>query len=179
MENCAQPYEYYLGFWGQINNDDHRWIERDLGIFEKNFWFSTKPERDAFREKLIACAKNHNSCIAFSEKEGFDVRFRTIAQMTLRLSDGRAFPFSYDFGYGYPIDGAHFMFFEGNWSCDCNLSAFLSGAGYDVPEMDCGDSIVIEDFKVERSKTLIKEGFPPQAVRFGGTDKDSQSGNEP
>ena len=66
-------------------------------------------------------ADRHNAIIEFAEHEGPDVRKRTVARMTFTLPDGRAFPFEFDFGYGYPVDAAEYMFEDGNYSCDCNL----------------------------------------------------------
>lgn len=139
-------YEYQLNFWGEVEVEN--WIERDLGIKEKSFWFPTKEERQAFADKLRAVAESHKVTIVMDIHEGTRTRLRTIATMTLTLPDGRAFPFRYDFGYGYDTDAAWFMFHEGNYSCDCNLSLFLGRAGHDVPEMDCGELITISDFKV-------------------------------
>jgi hypothetical protein len=142
----VSAYEYQLNFWGEVEVEN--WIERDLGIKEKSFWFQTEEERQAFADKLRAVAESHKVIIAMDIHEGTHTRLRTIATMTLTLPDGRSFPFRYDFGYGYGTNAARFMFHEGNWSCDCNLSGFLESAGHDVLEMDCGELITISDFKV-------------------------------
>lgn len=70
----------------------------------------------------------------------------TVAHMTLRLADGRAFAYKCDFGPGYDSEAARYMWLDGNYSCDCNRSLFL--AGYGVEEMGCGDTITLEDFRV-------------------------------
>lgn len=78
------------------------------------------------------------------------MKSRTIASMNLRTPEGKLYPYSYDFGYDYPEDSARFMFYEGNYSCDCNLSDFLHDAGYiEQGDWECGDTIKIEDFKVD------------------------------
>ena len=57
------------------------------------------------------------------------------------------YPLKYDFGYGCSKKSAEFMFFKGNYSCDCNLSSFL-GMKYWFPELPCGNKIKIKNFEV-------------------------------
>ena len=142
----VQAFEFHLHFWGEVENE--KWVERDLGIAEKDFWFPSKAKRDEFKARLAAVAKAHGVIIAFGENEGWNVRLRTVARMTLTLPDGRVFPFEYDFGYAYPPESAEYMFTDGNYGCDCNRSLFLGYAGHDVEEMDCGDEIKVTDFRV-------------------------------
>ena len=141
-------YEYHLSYWGEVNNDN--WIERDLGIEEKDFWFGTKKDHNEFKAKLEAVADAHEVIIAFAEHEGDDVRKRTVARMVLTLPDGRSFSFDYDFGYGYSSEAAEYMFEDGNYACDCNRSIMLSKLHPEVVEMDCGDAILMSDFVVEK-----------------------------
>lgn len=157
-----RPHEYHLMFWGEVQNDDKRWIERDLGITGRDFWFATAGERSEFKAKLKACADSHKCCIAFSEHDGPDVRLLTIARMTMRLADGRAFSFEYNFGYGYPPSAAEYMFQDGNYSCDCNKSLFLQEAGHDVQEGDCGDEIMLDSFRV--TQETDPDGTKPYGV---------------
>lgn len=147
MSIPTPAYEYFLTFWGEVENE--KWIERDLGIYEKEFWFQKKSERESLKARLNNVADAHNVTIVFDESEGRSVRLRTVARMTMVLPDGRAFPVEYDFGYAYPPKSAEFMFQEGNYSCDCNRSIFLAQAGHDVGEMNCGDRIKLTDFRVE------------------------------
>ena len=79
---------------------------------------------------------------------------RTVASMNLRLPDGRSFPYECDFGEDYPEESARFMFFEGNYACDCNKMLFLAR---EYPEVfgsedddltPCGDTITIDGFLV-------------------------------
>ena len=123
----VQAFEFHLHFWGEVENE--KWVERDLGIAEKDFWFPSKAKRDEFKARLAAVAKAHGVIIAFGENEGWNVRLRTVARMTLTLPDGRVFPFEYDFGYAYPPESAEYMFTDGNYGCDCNRSLFLGYAG--------------------------------------------------
>jgi hypothetical protein len=142
----VQSYEFHLHFWGEVENE--KWVERDLGITEKDFWFPSKVKRDEFKARLAAVAESHKVIIAFGENEGWHVRLRTVARMTLTLPDGRVFPLEHDFGYAYPPESAEYMFTDGNYGCDCNRSLLLGYAGHDVEEMECGDEIKATDFKV-------------------------------
>lgn len=152
--NCSYEskyhYEYHLTYWGQVTNEN--WIERELGIKERDFWFSNKLDREIFKLNLEACANRRDVTIAFAEYEGSHVRFRTVANMTLCLPNGGKHKFSYDFGYGYPVESAIYMFHDGNYSCDCNLSLFLIRNGVNIEEFDCGYEIKIEDFNITLEK---------------------------
>lgn len=148
VEPVVMPrFEYYLGFWGEIGNDS--WVEKDLGIKEKDFWFNTKGERATFKAKLNAVADKYRVIIAFKEEEGEHVRFKTIARMIMVLPDGREYPYEMDFGYAYGPDSARYMFEEGNYSCDCNKSLFISRENPEIGERDCGDEIELKNFTVK------------------------------
>ena len=41
-------YEYFLKFWGQIQNDDYKHILVGEDIKGTDFWFDTKNKRDSF-----------------------------------------------------------------------------------------------------------------------------------
>jgi hypothetical protein len=142
------PYEFHLQFWGEVQNE--KWVERDLGITDQDFWFSSKSARDEFRARLKAVADSHKVVIVFAENEGHDMRLRTVARMNLTMPDGRVFPLVYDFGYAYPPDSAEYVFTHGNNGCDCNLSLLLKQRGHEVPAMECGDLIKVSELKVTR-----------------------------
>jgi len=131
-------YEYSLYFWGQIENDNL--IEKELGIKEKNFWFSSAEDREAMRQKLNAVADKHNVMIVFAEYEGRTVRMRTVAKPVFEF-EGKQYPLSVDFGYGFPAESAEYMFDDGNYSCDCNRSTFIQRKFPEFSEMGCGDKI--------------------------------------
>lgn len=57
--------------------------------------------------------------------------------------NGKEYSFAYNYGPNYDESDAEHMFEEGNYSCDCNLSRFLSDSGYDFDTLDCGDTIEI------------------------------------
>lgn len=150
-EIYSAPYEYHLNFWGGIENDNT--IEKELGISEKDFWFSSEKKRDAFKVTLQDVAKKHKEVIVFSENEGVQVRFRTVVKMIMVMPGGEELPYTYDFGYAYPESSACFMWEDGNYSCDCNKSMFLSQIYPHIKEQDeCGDDIELKDFKVTLEK---------------------------
>ncbi len=146
MDGLVEKYEYYLGSWGGVYNDDL--IAKTLGITERDFWFDNTEERENFKSKLKAVADTHGECIVFKDGEGFDVRKRTVAKMVMAFPNGKKYPFEYDFGYAYKPESAEFMFFDGNYSCDCNKSNFISDKYPEITKMECGDEIILEDFKV-------------------------------
>lgn len=74
--------------------------------------------------------------------EDTETRFRTVAKMVF-VYKGKEYPYQMDFGYGYPVAGAEYMFKEGNYACDCNRSMFIG-----LPEMRCGNKIKMKDFVV-------------------------------
>lgn len=144
----VHAYEYHLTHWGQVMNTDQRWLEKELGVTATDHWFQTAEKRAEFKKKLKTCAARHNCVIAFAEHEGRHVRLRTVAHMTMRLHDGRAFDYADDLGYAYAPGSARYMWHDGNHGCDCNRSLLLGRAGHDVEEMECGDTIKLENFRV-------------------------------
>ena len=103
----------------------------------------------AGRNVLTQVWENRTSSSREKESE-----YRTVADMVL-VYGGNRYPYSNDFGYGYEEDSARYMFFDGNYSCDCNKSLFLMREGYDIQELGCGDEIEIEDFTL---KYIHKDG---------------------
>lgn len=87
---------------------------------------------------------------------------RTVARMKLRLPDGRVFPLENDFGPGYPVEAAEYMFMDGNYACDCNRTLMLARAGHPVEEVDCGDTVEMTDFVVVEEE---REDGPPGSDR--------------
>jgi len=139
--------EYYLTFWGEIENDGLATAK--FGA-ERNYWFETQEERDIFRANVSMFAKAAGKIVCFSEADGPLALKRTIAKMTL-VYGAQRYPYEYDFGYGYEAYGAEYMFFDGNYGCDCNRSLFLQRAYPDagIPELGCGEEIAIEGFEIE------------------------------
>lgn len=142
----AYPYEYFLRFWGEIENDNL--VEKELGISEKNFWFSNKIARANFKKKLLDFAIKHGLIIAFAEYEGKTVRFKTIANIKYEYEE-KEYNITYDFNYGYPEESALYMFEEGNFSCDCNVSTFIHEKYPEFLEQDhCGQDILLKEITI-------------------------------
>jgi len=73
----------------------------------------------------------------------------TIAKLTLQYQ-GRDYSIEYDSGEGYPEEAVRYMFFEGNYSCDCNKSLFIQQqCDMAFPMLPCGDEIKITQFAVD------------------------------
>lgn len=46
------------------------------------------------------------------------------------------------------LDGAEFMWTEGNWACDCNKSIFINEhCDNEFPHMECGEEIQLLEIK--------------------------------
>ena len=55
--------------------------------------------------------------------------------------EGKDYALVFDFGCKCSFATAKYMFEEGNYSCDCNRSIFMSAEFSDFEEMDCGSEI--------------------------------------
>lgn len=133
-----------LQFWGSAEEC----IKKDINSPDKYFWFDSKEQRLEFRNKIESIAEKHKETVVFDEEEGTQTRYRTIAKMTMVFPNGKKYDFEYDFGYGYPEHSAEYMFFDGNYGCDCNRSLFLSRIHNEIKETGCGDDIKLEDFNI-------------------------------
>jgi hypothetical protein len=147
MTAVTKAGEYHLFFWGGINNDGLATAK--FGP-ERNYWFATPEERARFKADVSLFAHAAGQIVCFSENDGPNALTRTVAKMNL-MYRGTAYPYEHDFGYGEHADSADYIFFEGNYSCDCNLSSFIRRAHPEanVPDLDCGDQIEIKDFEIE------------------------------
>jgi hypothetical protein len=143
-----QKEEYMIQIWGGAwNKDAEPSIEKDLGIKSGYYYFDTEQELQDFEKKLIPY---EHLGLARDRKHGIMSHKRTIAICTFQYK-GKEYVIDYDFGYEYEEESAHFMFEDGNYSCDCNRSMFIARKyGVDVmEELDCGDEIEMVDFKIE------------------------------
>ena len=140
--------EFYVKYWGQAEY----FLEKKLGVYELDFWFSSKRELNDHINMVNRLCKGVGT-IVHATYEGDDVRYKTIVEMDLITPYGNHH-YTYDFGYGYSCSSAEFMFLEGNYACDCNLSNFIRNdlSVIDFPDLDCGDEITIENFKIVKSK---------------------------
>jgi hypothetical protein len=133
-------YEYMLHTWGGFYNAEHA---AKHGLKGGYFWFDTAKERDDYLKNLQAIEKRLSAhALAFTTSEGDNTRLRTVAEMTL-IHDWKSYDFEYDFGYAFDHESARFMFTNGNYSCDCNLSSFLRRKHPEFPELSCGVTIEI------------------------------------
>ena len=136
-------YEYYVKFWGGRAEK----VMEKLGLEGQDHWFDTEAESKAFMEKLVD-ANGGLEGLALTVYEGTDVRKRTVAYLHLRYKN-KDYHIREDFGYGYPVESAYFMFSEGNYSCDCNLSLFIRRqCDPDFEPLDCGGEIEVGKFDV-------------------------------
>lgn len=154
LQNHTTPKPtYLLHAWGGFWNDGLG--ASLLGTDAEYFWFDSAKERSAAREYIQGLAdkqkRDDHQSVVFDEIDGPGVEKRTVARMQLVLR-GKRYAYAYDFGYGYDTDAARFMFFDGNYACDCNLSGFLADAYPEdgIVRLNCGCEITISDFHVDR-----------------------------
>lgn len=134
--------EYMIHIWGGAwNKDADPSIEKDLGIKEGYYYFSTEEEKDEFCKPLYE-PKYRNQGLMIDTKYGVMTHKRTIFVGTFMYKN-REFIIHYDFGYEYKEEDAVFMFELGNYACDCNRSMFIQEeyAPNIIPELDCGNKI--------------------------------------
>ena len=139
--------EYHLKIWGGAwNSDANPSVEKDLGIKEGSYYFDTKEEFEDFERKLDPY---RSQGIASSGDYGYMRHKSTIAKVRLGYK-GQLYDIKHNFRNEYPEDSAIYMFTQGNYSCDCNLSLFIREQyGKDViPELECGDIIKLLDIKI-------------------------------
>jgi hypothetical protein len=140
--------EYFIKIWGgAFNSDANPSIEKDHGIKEGVHYFEKKSKLDEFKA-IINKPEYSNQGLISIEKYGQMTHKRTIAVVTCGYK-GKEYVIDYDFGYEYEEDQARYMFEDGNYSCDCNLSLFLNRKYPDddnfKEEFHCGYEIEIKD----------------------------------
>jgi hypothetical protein len=126
--------QYLAHFWGEF-------LQKN-GLHSQYVWFNTEEECDDYIAYMTGKADHANMGLVYDKVSNAHIELRTIAKMTFKY-DGTLYPFEYDFGFGYPIDSAEYMFKDGNYSCDCNRADFL-----ELSEMDCGNKIELIKFEV-------------------------------
>jgi hypothetical protein len=152
LKNYTTPKPgFLLHVWGGFWNDGLG--ERLLGTNSPYFWFDTKEERaeaKAYIGGLAAQQKDAQKMVVYAEDEGPEILYRTVAKMELEIPGGKRYPYTWDFGYGFSDATAEFMFEEGNYSCDCNKSLFLSREypNENIELHGCGDTILIHNFTI-------------------------------
>ena len=152
MDFSNEKYEFCLKTWGGFFNHEHK---QKHGVEEGYHFFNTKAELKKYLGELKKIEQELNARIlAYDIFEGKHVRYETIAKMVL-IYKSIEYPFEYNFGFGYPVSSAYFLFENGNYSCDCNLSLFINRKYGDViDELECGEEIEIKNFLVIQEKAL-------------------------
>lgn len=136
-----KKYEYMLHVFGGAFNEGSP--VRHLRGYH---YFNTKDKMNELLDKLLPY--QHLGLVR-DVKEGYLTHKRTIACMDL-VYKNKTYHIEYDFGYEYEEESAEFMFFEGNYSCDCNLSSFIQDqCDKDFEELNCGYEIEIENFEIK------------------------------
>jgi hypothetical protein len=72
--------------------------------------------------------------------------------MTLKVTlsyKGKQYVIIEGFPDDYPEESARFLFAEGNYACDCNLSMFIQQQCDEFPKLDCGETIDIVSIERE------------------------------
>jgi len=142
----SEKYEYVIHTWGGFFNPEHA---AKHGLSGGYYWFDTAEDRVAYLFRLRALEVELSAReLAYALYEGTDTRLRTVARLNLQY-DSKVYEIEYDFGYAYPHESAVYMFSEGNYSCDCNLSAFIRAKYPEFTELDCGSSIETIDLSIE------------------------------
>jgi hypothetical protein len=142
--------EYFIKIWGGAwNADANPSIEKDLGIKEGSYYFDTEEEYNNFKQS-IDDPKYAQQGIAFVHSCGVMAHKRTIAVVTLGYQD-KTFTIEKDFDYEYQGNMVIYMFTEGNYSCDCNLSTMIRAKyGEDsIPQLNCGSEIEVKNIEIK------------------------------
>ncbi len=162
---------YLLTFWGQGERKAAEFLKA-LGLPIEAYkpggsysvWCISSTSRKMLKEKIKTYIGNLTLMID-DDASGPDCTKRTMAYVTFQL-DGVPpdFLIMYDFGYGYPVSSAHYMFEDGNYSCDDNRSQFIRAKLWEemvafnkdakleeitFPELECGERIVMTDIEVK------------------------------
>lgn len=147
MDFANEKHEYMVHLWGGFFNEEHKARHgRESGYY----FFDTAEERDRFVSTLHAEEEAFDAkYLAQDNADGRHVRYKTVAKMRL-VYQGKEYALEHDFGYAYPVDAAHYMFEDGNYSCDCNRSLFLAEKYEGFPELDCGHEVELAAFQVVR-----------------------------
>lgn len=133
--------EYFLKIWGGAMP----YLEKNLGIKNKYYYFETKEKREEFIDKIMPYSKYG---LAIDTKDGIMTHKRTIAEITLKY-ENKIYKFDCDFGYEYPEESALFIFEEGNYSCDCNKSLFIKEyCDEKFKEFPCGEEIELVNINI-------------------------------
>lgn len=151
MKFVNEKYEYMLHTWGGFYNKENY---KKHGKKDGYFFFNTMDELQKYLNELKYIEKRLSAfMLATNIVEGKHVRYKTIAKMKMNYK-GKIYDYEHDFGYAYPVESAEFMFFDGNYACDCNKSMFLREKYKGkIHESTCGIEIEITEFEVIQTKS--------------------------
>lgn len=136
--------QFLLHWWGGAAP----YIKETLKINSHYLWFETEEELTKVFNQIMSYEHHGLRFNAMSVAEGHQIHTRCIVTVKAEY-EGKKYEFDYDFEYGYDEHNAEYMFTEGNYGCDCNLSIFINEKYPDFEEMECGDRIKY-DFTMRR-----------------------------
>lgn len=141
---------YLLTFWGRDAEKVRTATSLKSGdsYFE---WFDS----DEQRQQRVFELELYRSCgyalVVEAREQGSHTKLRTI-YIGVYAYAGKQWILHQDFGYGYPLASAEFMFTDGNYACDCNVTIFLHEQYPDASEFagepKCGSNIKLITFVV-------------------------------
>lgn len=132
--------EWFLRFWGGAEEA----IAQEIGTAKKVFWFATEAERDAMVARI---RKFQDLGLMMDLQHGEMTHKRTVASVVFE-HNSHIYVTQNDFGYEYPKSAVHYMYEDGNYSCDCNRSAFIQAIDPAFPELECGSEIKLVNLQV-------------------------------
>jgi len=140
--------DYLLRFWGR-DADSYAERLRMIGVSPVEertggalvAWFRTDAERAA-AVATVRRPESQGGCVmVVADHDGPLVHCYTVAVAALEVN-GRQYEVRQDFGLGFPSDAAHYIWEEGNFSCDCNRSALIAEqCDPEIEELECGNTI--------------------------------------
>lgn len=136
---------WHVGYWGEVAQSQAFLDEiRNAG---KDNWFASQEDAMLFLDRLKDAAFNLDLNLAYTIDLDEKPYHRLIATMDLIVPSGERVEYAYDFGHCYDVEAAEYMFSEGNYACDCNRSRCIGEALPDFKELECGETIEMENFK--------------------------------
>lgn len=145
---------FLLRFWGRDREIARAMIPAGVKTDTETdgataVWFDTPEGRKAFAQMIDSATE----CLVMVTQDGYATHLTTVAVLTFEHA-GVSYDAEVDFGFGYEPESVHYMFEEGNYSCDDNRSYIIQRNGHpDFPDMSCGDSIKLTRLEIERRHT--------------------------
>lgn len=140
--------EHMIQVWGGFTNKGNG-VPKEIKKLEGYHYFNSMEEVEEFKNKFEPYRCHGFMC---NIESGDNLTHKRIVALVELEYKGKKYNIEYDFGYEYSKESARFMFFEGNYDCDCNLSLFLNRKYKYFPVLSCGRNIKLVDFKIEYRK---------------------------